>query len=218
MINLSATKRDVQQKDLNKQRAEGRLPAVVYGHGVEPVSLSVEAIAFDKVYRQVGESSLFDLVIDKQAPVKVLIQSVQVHPTKKAFLHVDFHQVRMNEIITAEIPLKFVGEPKAVKDLGGVLIKNANEIKVECLPTDLVREIEVDISVLADFEKGFMIKDLVLPKGLKVLAHSDDVLAIVVAPRSQADLDSLKTEVKADVTQVEKVEDKKPVAETEEKK
>lgn len=218
MINLSATKRDVQQNALNKLRAEGRLPAVVYGHKVEPVSLSIDAIAFDKVYRQVGESSLFDLVIDNQPAVKVLVQDVQVHPTKKSVLHVDLHQVNMKEKITAEIPLKYVGEPKAVKDLGGVLIKNANEIKVECLPTDLVREIEVDISNLADFETGFMIKDLVLPKGLKVLAHDDEVLAIVAAPRTQADLDSLKTEVKADVTQVEKVETKKTTTETEEKK
>lgn len=210
MINLSATKRQVVRKGLNKLRDQGLLPAVVYGHGVEPTSISIDAIAFDKVWRQVGESSLFDLSIDQTAPVKVLVQDIQFHPTKQIITHVDLRQVKMDEKITAEIPLKYVGEPRAVKELGGVLIKNANEVKVECLPADLIREIEVDISGLVDFEKGFAVKDLVLPKGIKVLSQPDELLAIVAAPRTEAELESIKGEVKEDVSQVEKVENKKP--------
>jgi len=209
MATLSATPRTILGKHVRSLRNNGTLPAVIYGHGVKPASLSLDRTAFEKVYRQVGESTLLDLVLDGANPVKVLVHGVQHHPVSGEVQHVDFHQVRMDEQLTADIPLKFVGEPKAVKDLGGILVKNLDHLKVECLPSALVHEITVDISGLSEFNQGLTVKDIVVPAGIKVLTPLEELAAVVTAPRSEAELAELKSEVKEDVTKVEKVEGEK---------
>ncbi len=209
MPTLSVNSRSVTGTGLNKLRRQGILPGVVYGHGVAPLNIGVDKIAFTKVYRQTGESSLLDLVINSGKPVKVLIQEVQYHPRTEQPVHVDFHQVRMDERLTAEIPLKFIGEPRAVKELGGVLLKNLDHLKVECLPSDLVHEIEVDVTELAVLEQSLHVKDISLPPGLKLLTALDDIVTTVAAPRTEAELEQIKSEVKEDVSQVEKVEAEK---------
>ncbi len=212
MATLSATVRTILGKHVRSLRHHGTVPAVIYGHGVAPSSVSLERTAFEKVYRQVGESTLLDLVLDGATAVKVLVQDVQHHPLSGEVQHVDFHQVRMDEQLTADIPLKFVGEPKAVKDLGGILLKNLDHLKVSCLPSALVHEITVDISGLTEFNQGLSVKDIAVPPGLKVLTPLEEVVAVVTAPRSEAELAELKSEVKEDVSAVatvagEKVEE-----------
>jgi large subunit ribosomal protein L25 len=210
MITLSVTSRETLGKSVKKLRQQGAVPAVIYGHGVKSIPATVERIAFDKVYKQVGESSLVDLVVDSGQPIKVLVQEVQFHPTTGAAQHVDFYQVRMDEKLEVDIPLKFVGEAPAVKELGGILIKAVAELKIECLPKDLVHEIEVDITSLAEFNQSLHVKDIKLPVGFKVLSPSHDEMVVTVAqPRSEAELAALKTEVKEDVSGVETVKPEK---------
>lgn len=195
---------------MRRLRHQGAIPGVVYGHGAKTASVAVERQSFDKVYRQAGESSLVDLVVDGAKPVKVLIQEVQVHPLNGAVQHIDFHQVRMDEKLQTDVPLKFVGESKAVKDLGGILVKNTDHLKVECLPQDLVHELVVDISVLVELDQSLHAKDVLLPAGIQMLTSPGELIAIVTPPRSEAELAELKAEVKEDVGVVEKVETKKP--------
>lgn len=219
MTTLSVTSRETFGKSVKNLRNKGSVPAVVYGHGLKTIPLTVERIAFDKVYKQVGESSLVDLVVDGGKSIKVIVQEVQSHPTTGVAQHVDFHQVRMDEKLEVDIPLKFVGEAPAVKELGGILVKAVNEIKVECLPKDLVHEIEIDITGLAEFNHSLHVKDIKLSAGLKVLSPShDEVVVTVTPPRSEAELAALKTEVKEDVSAVgtvkpEKVKDEEAVEE-----
>lgn len=214
MTTLSVTSRETLGKSVKNLRNQGSVPAVVYGHGLKTISVTVDRIAFDKVYKQVGESSLVDLVVDGGKSIKTLVQEVQFHPTTGTVQHVDFHQVRMDEKLEVDIPLRFVGEAPAVKELGGILVKAVNELKVECLPKDLVHEIEIDITSLAEFNHSLHVKDIKLPAGLKVLSPShDEVVVTVTPPRSEAELAALKTEVKEDVSQIQKVEEKKPAEE-----
>src|SRR3989338_2716708 len=90
-------------------RREGKIPAVVYGHGVQTRPLSLDAARFRKLWAQVGETTLVDLIVGEETPVKVLVQDGQRHPIKHVPRHVDLHQVKMTEKMTAEIPLVFSG-------------------------------------------------------------------------------------------------------------
>jgi len=173
------------RKDLGKKasqvRSEGKVPAVVYGHKVDNVNLEINYVDFEKALKAAGESTLIDLSIDGAEPVKTIISEVQFEPVKGKIIHADFHQINMKEEIHATIPLKVIGESKAVKEEGAVMIHNISEIEVKCLPTDLVHEIEVDISGLNNFDDSVLVKDLKLPKGLEILHHEPEEAVIIVA-------------------------------------
>lgn len=204
-IALAATRRDVFGKETKTLRRRGVIPAVLYGHGLPTQHLSIDAHAFERLYAQVGETSLFDVSIDGGAPVKVLVQDVHRDPVKDRVLHADLHQVSMTEAIEAEIPLVFIGESPAVKEHGGVLVKSLDQVKVRCLPGDLVPSIEVDIATLKTFDDAIHVRDLVLGRGLKVLGRADEVVATVAPPRSEEELKSLEEKVEADAAAVEVV-------------
>lgn len=210
---LSVNLRTASGKEVKHLRHQGLIPGVVYGHGISNQSISVDEKAFNKVYRQVGETTLFDLSIDSQPPVKVLIQDVQRHPVTGIIQHVDFHQVRMDEKLEVDIPLKYVGESPAVKELGAILVRAVNEVKVKCLPKDLVHEITVDLAGLKQFNDVITAGQIDLPAGLEIVSLDDDeVVATVTQPRSESELAELKAEVKEDVEAV-KVEEKGKIEE-----
>lgn len=215
-ITLNAAPRTVAGKANKKLRLANTVPAVVYGHGVSSQSVAVEAVAFQKAYRQAGSSSLVDLVIGTGAPMKVLIHAVQQHPTKTIPIHIDFYQVKMTEKLTTDIDLRFVGESAAVKELGGIFIRTLDTVKVECLPGDLVPAIDVNIATLKSFDDRIHVRDIVSPKGITILDSADEVVASVTPPRSEEELASLSTKVEEDVAAVEKVEVKKTEEDEEE--
>ncbi|MFA5184581.1 MAG: 50S ribosomal protein L25 [Patescibacteria group bacterium] len=176
-IKLSA-----QLREDKKKVGPDYLPGVLYGKGVANKNLQIKKVDFDKVFGQAGESNLIDLEVDKET-VKVLVKETQRDVLKNFYTHVDFYQVNMKEKITTEIPLHFIGEAKAVKELGGALIKDMSSVEVECLPTDLVDHIDVDISVLKTFDDSIHVNDLILPKGMTLLLHTNEVVAAVKEPK-----------------------------------
>lgn len=183
-------------------RRDKMVPAVLYGHGLPSETIQVETQQFEKVFRRAGATSLITLILKKQEH-PVIIRDVQYHPLRGTIQHVDFYQVRLDEVIKAEVPLVLVGEAVAVKDLGGVLVRNVDELSIEALPKDLPHNIAVNISSLDAFEKVIRVKDLNIPKGVKVLADAETVVTLVQAPRSEEEIEALKTEVKEDVQSVE---------------
>ncbi len=209
-LQLSATTRTASKTERTKLRTSDLIPAVVYGHGIANQNVAVTRATFEKVYQQAGESTLVDLVVEKGGAVPVLIQAVDRHPTSGLPLHVDFYQVRMDEAITNDVPLVYTGESKAMKELGGILVKNADTLKVKCLPKDLPSELHVDISALVDFTSRIAVADIATPPGVEVLAKSDEIIAIVEPPRSEEELKALDEKVQENVETVEKVEQKKP--------
>ncbi len=210
---LDAQVRETLQKKNKQLRSRGFVPAVLYGHDIKNQNLQLQEIQFGKFYGQVGESTLVDLKIADKDPVKVLIHDVQFDPLTNAPMHVDFYQVRMDEKITAKIPLHFVGVALAVKDLGGTLVKNISELEVECLPADLISSLEVDISLLVDFEKDIRVKDLTIPQNLDVKNDVNDTVVLVEAPRTEEELKALDEQVVEDVTAVAAAKEEKKEAE-----
>lgn len=216
-LTLTAQARTVLGKTVDGLRRQRVVPAVIYGHSLPSRTVSLEAGAFDAIFKQAGSTSLVDVTVDGATPVKALIHAIQRHPTTDRVIHVDLYQVKMTEKLEADIELNFIGESAAVKELGGIFIRTLDNVKVSCLPSDLVAAIDVDISVLKTFESRIHVSDLVVPAGLTILDKGEEVVASVTPPRSEAEIASLNEKVEAvDVSAVEKVETKKVTDEDEE--
>lgn len=173
-----------QLREKNERLDKDHLAAVIYGKGIESKSLKLKQAEFDKLFNIAGESNLIKLELP-EGPVNVLVKDLQRDVVKHTTIHVDFYQVNMKEKVHAEIPLHFIGESKAIKELGGALIKEINEIKVECLPGDLVDHIDVDISSLQTFADVIQVSNLVIPKNIEVLLDPETNIAMVVEPKAQ---------------------------------
>lgn len=182
---IEAKKREVGKK-ANRALAKNKMmPAIVYGHGLENQAVAVSFKDFEKVFKKAGTNTLIWLDMDSNKK-QVLIYDYQRDPVSAVFLHVDFYAVNMKEQITADVPLKFTGISLAVKDNGGVLVKNMEELKIKCLPKDLPHEIEVDLSALKTFEDRIRILDLKIPAGVEVVADDKkQIIAIAVLPKAE---------------------------------
>lgn len=192
-------------------RRSGNIPAILYGHGIDPQNLEVDSRKFQKLFTGAGYTTMLTLSVEGGADHPVFIRDVQIHPLKSTITHIDFYKVRMDEAIKAKVPLKFIGESPAVKLLSGVLVRNMDELEVEALPKDLPHDIEVDISSLVDFEKALHVKDIKLPEGVVTHRDGEEMIALVQPPRSEAELEALSEEVKEDVENVEGVKKEEPV-------
>lgn len=210
---LKATERT---EKANKVRSEGKIPAVVYGKGFEPVSIAMDKLEFAHIYREAGTSNLIELLLSDKK-FKILVSELQKDPLTGAVLHADFLKVNMKEKIHAEIPLEFIGDSAAVMNLEGSLITPVDSVEVECLPGDLISEIQVDISVLEDFEKNIKVSDLNIPAGIEVLSDPEEIIAFVQEPRSDDEMAELDAAVEENVDAVE-VENKGEEAPAEENK
>jgi len=206
MVNLSAKIRKDFGKKVEKGRRKGIVPAVLYGPKTENISLEVDSKEFEKVYREAGESSLIEVSVDKKTFL-VLIHAVEIDVISQKPIHVDFYQPKLDEEITAAVPLVFQGEAPAVKDLGGTLVKNIHELEVKALPQNLPHEIGVDISILKTFEDGIAVKDLAVPQGVKILKEPDEAVVFVAEPQKVEE--ELVKPMEEKVEEVEKVEEKK---------
>lgn len=199
---------------LEEQRKKGLIPAVLYGHKVAPSLFWVNYLDFERLYRTAGESTIIDVEVEGKKDVSALIHDVARDPQSNRFIHIDFYQVRMDEEIDADIPLEYIGESEAVKAHGGILIKSLDEISIKCLPKNLPRSIQVDITILRTFEDQIKIKDLVLPQGVAIDEDVETVVALVERPRTEAEMASLNEKVEMDVTKVEGVVKEAPAAES----
>lgn len=200
---LSASRRAETGKKVKAIRRQGILPVVMYGHGLQSRSLAVPKKFFEKVYRQAGKSTLVDVAIDRNKPVKVLIHDVQTDPVTDEPLHADLYQVNLTEKVQTEVPIKLVGESAAVKESEGNLITQKASVKVEALPQDLPHEIEADLSKLATFDDILKVADLHIPQNVAILDNLEEVVVIVTAPKTEKELE---TELAEPVAETEKAQ------------
>lgn len=211
-INLKALARKKGEKK------EKSIPAVLYGPEIKSQPIWVKKGDFVKAYRNAGESSLINIEMegDKKEHL-ALIYDVQPHPVRNDFLHIDFFQVKKGKKIEAEVEIEYVGESSAVKEQGGIFLKNLTELKIRCLPKDLPKKIQVDISSLKEIDDCIYIKDIDFPQGVTVDLEPTTAIANVVAPRSEKELEELDEKVEADIDEVEKVGGEKEAEEDGEK-
>lgn len=217
-VKLSVETRNVFGRKTNKGRREGLIPAVVYGRGVDTQSLWIKTLDFKRLLQKSGESTMISLEIDGKNNRNVIIYELQEDPVTGNLRHVDFFQVRMDEEIETEVELVYVNEEEipAVKELGGVLVKNMDNVMVKCLPGNLPSKIEVDVSTLKTFDDHIYIKDLDISDKVKIDIDPETVVALVSPPRSDEELSKLEEKVEEDVTKVEGVVKEEKPAEGEE--
>lgn len=166
-------------------RRDGQVPGVVYGKGIEPVRIAVDAAIVRKIYRQAGASSLVNLVIGDQSERPVLFREVQTDPRTGDLTHLDFYQVNLTEKIRAEVPLVFAGEAPAIEAFDGVLVTSKDKVEVESLPKDLPHEFVIDLSSLANIDDSITVKDIHAPSGVEILDEPDEVVVVVTPQRAE---------------------------------
>lgn len=210
-IDLSAQLRIVNTTP-SAMRSQGLIPAVVYGKGEEPMPVAVTRNDFQKAYRLAGESTIINLQIPGGEPKMVLIKEVQSSPDKEDYLNIDFYRIKAGEKLRVAVPLKFEGESPAVKDFGGILVTNKNDIEVECLPQDLPHEFIVDLSVLANIDDVVAVKDIKVNAGVEILDNVEDSIVVVTPPTAE-EAEPVVSEAEA-VAQVEATEEKTEASES----
>lgn len=185
---LEAQMRDARVRAQSLRRLK-QIPAVVYGAGIDPVTVSLNYQTFRHVYRQAGEAGLIDLDVDSgKKKFKVLVQDLQFNPVSNEVSHVDFLNVRMDQKITTSIPIEVTGVAPAVKDLAGVLTLSSPAIRVRCFPGDLVRSFVIDVSGLKTFHDSIHVSDIKVPSGIQVLESSELTVATVLPPRKEEEV------------------------------
>jgi large subunit ribosomal protein L25 len=180
---LAAEPRAIVGKKVAVLRSAGRLPGVVYGHGVESTSVSVDSHDFELLRRKTGPNALVDLSVDGEKAQPVLIHNIQVHPVTRRPLHVDLFLVRMTEELTVDVPLVPTGTSRAVVDDGGTLLHSIESVRIKALPDHLPQSIEYSIDSLDDFDAAIHVRDLDIPSDVTLLTDLEEVVAKVQAPR-----------------------------------
>ena len=190
------------------------LPIVVYGPGLDNLNLKVNYQEFLKVLKAAGESTVLDLIASDKT-MQVLIHKVQKDPVTDKVIHVDFYHFDKKKKFSVEVPINFVGESKAVKE-GGVLVTNINSVLAECLYTDLISEIKVDLSALENLNDSIYVSDLKVSEGVNFLTAKDQVVVAVKPMRAQEVVEEIKPEVEDDAEKTEEGEKTDDAEKTEE--
>jgi large subunit ribosomal protein L25 len=170
---------------VKKLRRSGQVPAVVYGRGIDPAVITVDAKALrGALHTTAGMNVLIDMTIGDGAPAPqtVMVKDVQRDIFRRDIIHVDFTTVNLSETVEAHVPIVFKGTPKGVTEDGGVFEVHMREVVVECLPTQIPEHIDLDVAGLP-LGRSVHVSDLVLPAEVTLITEGEEVLATVVAPR-----------------------------------
>lgn len=189
-IELMVQARRITGKQVRRLRREGLIPAVIYGHGVESLSLQIDRQELRKALAQAGLSTLITLHLgDGEPPRLALVREVQRDVLTREILHVDFLQVEMAERITTAVPLRLIGKSPAVEQLGGILLQGVTEVEVECLPGDLVEAIEVDVAHIAELDRDLTVGDLTVPGNVQIVTDPQEMVVRVMAGREEEEVE-----------------------------
>ena len=193
-LQLAAEPREVVGKKVAALRREGRLPAVVYGHGIGSENVSIDAHEFELLRRKAGQNALINLSVHGKKARPVLVHGVQVHPLKRNPVHVDLFLVRMTEELTVDVPLVATGVSSAVEQQNGTLMHPIESVRVKALPDHLPQSIEYSIDSLVDFDAAIRVSDLTIPGDVTLLTEPDQIVATVLASRLQAEAEAIAVE------------------------
>jgi large subunit ribosomal protein L25 len=200
---LDAVKRDSRGKnEARRLRASGRIPAVVYGtakkDGKAPEGVPV-AVDPKEVLRILhsdsGANTLISLKLDGSES-RVMVKEYQLDPITHGLLHADFYQLAMDKAIVVTVPIVVRGEPKGVKQQGGLLDFVTREVQVECLPTDIPEHIDIDVSELM-LHQSIRLRDVPTDPKWKAVSEPDTMLVHVVMPKAEESKETAAAEAAA---------------------
>jgi large subunit ribosomal protein L25 len=216
---LKATPRTATGRQVRALRRSGMLPAVIYGHNVEPISISLEGRDAGRVLGRLSSSSLITIDLDgKEFPS--LVREKQENHIKRTLIHVDFMVVSLTEKIRANVGIILTGNSPAVKDFNAMLINGLNELEVEAFPQDLPESISVDISSLVKIGDGIHVRDIVLSDKVQILDTPDEMIVLATPPAKEEveEVVTPEAEVVAEAAEPEVIEKGKKEEEGEEEK
>lgn len=184
-LTIEVQKREQTGKGSNRRaRSGGLIPAVVYGGGKESVSIQIDRKSMLDLMKKTGsENPIFLLKLgDNQR--HAMIREVQTHPITRQVVHIDFQRVMMDQKIRVQVPVELVGTAYGVKNQGAVLDFVTREIEVECLPGDIPKHVELDITELHAHQHAEA-KDVKLPEGVTLVDAPEKVIAAVTHARAE---------------------------------
>jgi large subunit ribosomal protein L25 len=183
-VSLAASPRQHTGKGAARQaRFQGKVPAVIYGHGRATESLEVEAKALEKALAGVEPAStIIDLTVDGKT-AKTLIREIQRHPIRPDIIHVDFYEIHAEEKVTLKVPVHLVGNPDGVRNAGGVLDQVTREVEIEVLPEHIPDRVELDVTALK-IGDSLHVSALSIPNAT-ILTGAELTIATVVPPRAE---------------------------------
>jgi large subunit ribosomal protein L25 len=186
-VALAAQKRENVGKEISKKlRKQGKIPAIIYGPGIDSLPIAVNFNEFEKVYnRYKGETVLYLLEVSNGETQKYqcILKEFQRDPVTDRFIHLDFYAVSAENVLEIEVPIEFVGRPVGLTK-GGILEVFLHELTVECLPTAIPDKIVVDISHL-DLGDSLHVRDIKVPEGVKIKDRPEETVCTVVAEEEE---------------------------------
>jgi large subunit ribosomal protein L25 len=196
-LELSAEPRTVLGKAVRQLRREGLVPANIFGHGASR-AIQAPARAIEQLLNHGGRSAIVSIALDGGQPQTALVKGYQRDPRSGRLLHVDFQAVSLDERVTATVPLRFVGEPPAVRLFDAVLTHPVSELKVKALAKELPEAIEVDLSPLTELHAAIHVEDLKPPSGVELLDPAEEVIAVVLPPKVKEEIEAEAAAVSAE--------------------
>jgi large subunit ribosomal protein L25 len=181
---FQTTKRTVTGKQVRALRRQGKLPAVLYGHNVEPIPLQMEAHEASMVLPHLTTSSLVTVMVDGKE-YTALVREKQRDFINNRYLHVDFQAVSLTEKIRTKVGIELSGQSLAVKNYNAVIVTGVDELEVECFPQDLPERVVVDISVLESIGDSIYVRDIVLSDKVEVLTDPEEMVVVATAAESE---------------------------------
>jgi large subunit ribosomal protein L25 len=188
-INLTANRRSVLGRQVGALRRSGKLPAVLYGSGVETTPIELDGREATRILARLSGTHLIDLSVDG-AVHKALVREIQRDFIRGDLLHVDFLAVAMDRLIRVTVPINLVGEAPAATE--GVLVNGVTEIEIECLPGNILSKVEVDMSSLKAIGDSLHVRDITVPANVEVLSDPDD-LVVRVTPLAAEEVAPVET-------------------------
>lgn len=182
-ISITLEQREAFGKAVKTLRREGTVPAVVHNHGKESLHVQAPAVQLAKVYQAAGKHHPVDVTVDGKKYL-ALIKDVDFEPKKHTLRHMVFNAIRQDEKTTAEIPLVLTGEIPAEK-ASLIVLRHLEQVEVEALPRDLVDQLEVDATSLAENGDKLSVADIKVPNGVTILTDPETTIATVEIPRDQ---------------------------------
>jgi large subunit ribosomal protein L25 len=183
---LEATSRDTFGKnEARRTRRDGKVPAVLYGgdtKGATPIAVDPKAL-LKILHSESGANTLISLKLTS-GNTRVLVKDFQLDPITHAVLHADFYQVAMDRAIEVTIPVVVKGEPKGVKQQGGILEFVRREIRISCLPADIPEHVDVDVSELM-LNQGVRVRDVATNPKWKPVTEGEAMLVHVIMPKAE---------------------------------
>jgi large subunit ribosomal protein L25 len=216
-ITIAAEGRATRGKnEARRLRVSGRAPPIIYGTGRDPVAVAISPKEVNKILlSSTGHNSIFDVAVDGGTPEPVMIVDWSYEPVKGNLLHIDMQRIDLTKRIKVKIPVHVHGEPKGVKQQGGVLDVVTREVEVECLPDDIPADFRLESASL-EINQAIRAADLPMTNSMKLVMAPEAVIVHIVAPKLDAEAAAAAGE--PEVIKKGKKDEKAPAADAKAKK